>query len=176
MRPKHRPPTSRGEMLLEEFLVPMEMTQSALAEELGLSVQSVNLITKGKRGITAETAGRLGAPRAMVSRQVTAESVEVRKPKPRIVSFRVDEVRWKPCDPRLDGARSSRPGCRRACDLSALTIESCPLSAVWVTPSQAVAATSAAKKILEEALACPDVLIVAACSLPAFVRVDVEAG
>jgi addiction module HigA family antidote len=50
---------SAREMLLEEFLVPMEMTQRALAEELGLSVQSVNLIIKGKRGITAETAVRL---------------------------------------------------------------------------------------------------------------------
>ena len=59
MTPKHRPPTSPGEMLLEEFLVPMEMTQRALAKELGLSVQSVNLIIKGKRGITAETAVRL---------------------------------------------------------------------------------------------------------------------
>jgi addiction module HigA family antidote len=43
-------------MLLEEFLVPMEMTQRALTEDLGLSAQSVNLIIKGKRGITAETA------------------------------------------------------------------------------------------------------------------------
>ena len=47
MIPKHRPPTSPGEMLLEEFLVPMDMTQRALAEELGLSVQTVNLIIKG---------------------------------------------------------------------------------------------------------------------------------
>ena len=37
----------------------MEMTQRALAKELGLSVQSVNLIIKGKRGITPETAVRL---------------------------------------------------------------------------------------------------------------------
>ena len=59
MIPKHRPPTSPGEMLLEEFLIPMGMTQRALAEELEMSVQSVNLIVKGKRGITAETAVRL---------------------------------------------------------------------------------------------------------------------
>lgn len=59
MIPKHRPPTAPGEMLLEEFLVPMGMTQAALAEALGMSVQSVNLIVKGKRGITAETAVRL---------------------------------------------------------------------------------------------------------------------
>lgn len=46
-------------MLLEEFLLPKGMTQRALAEQLGLSVQTVNLIIKGKRGITAETAVRL---------------------------------------------------------------------------------------------------------------------
>lgn len=39
MIPKHRPPTSPGEMLLEEFLQPMGMTQRELAEQLGLSVQ-----------------------------------------------------------------------------------------------------------------------------------------
>ena len=59
MIPKHRPPTAPGEMLLEEFLVPMGMTQRALAEELSVSVQTVNLIVKGKRGITAEMAVRL---------------------------------------------------------------------------------------------------------------------
>ncbi len=59
MIPKHRAPTSPGEMLLEEFLLPKGMTQRALAEQLGLSVQTVNLIIKGKRGITAETAVRL---------------------------------------------------------------------------------------------------------------------
>ena len=59
MIPKHRPPTSPGEMLLDEFLVPIGMTQRALAEELGVSVQTVNLIIKAKRGITAETAVRL---------------------------------------------------------------------------------------------------------------------
>ena len=58
MIPKHRPPTSPGEMLLEEFLKPVGMTQRVLAEETGLSVQSINLIVKGKRGITAETAVR----------------------------------------------------------------------------------------------------------------------
>ncbi len=59
MLPKNRPPTSPGEMLVEEFLRPLGMTQKALAERAGLSVQSVNLIIKGKRGVTAETAVRL---------------------------------------------------------------------------------------------------------------------
>ena len=59
MLPKNRPPTSPGEMLLEEFLRPQGMTQKTLAERTNLSVQSINLIIKGKRGITAETAIRL---------------------------------------------------------------------------------------------------------------------
>lgn len=59
MLPKNRPPTPPGEMLVEEFLRPLGMTQKALAERAGLSVQSVNLIIKGKRGVTAETAVRL---------------------------------------------------------------------------------------------------------------------
>lgn len=46
-------------MLLEEFLLPMGMTQRELAEGLGLSVQAVNLIIEGRTGITAEIAVRL---------------------------------------------------------------------------------------------------------------------
>jgi len=46
-------------MLLEEFLKPLSMTQRSLAERTGLSVQSINLLIRGKRGVTAETAIRL---------------------------------------------------------------------------------------------------------------------
>lgn len=56
MLPKNRPPTHPGEILNEEFLKPLEMTQMALADKMGVSVQTVNLLIKGKRGITAETA------------------------------------------------------------------------------------------------------------------------
>lgn len=59
MLPKHRPPTAPGEMLLEEFLKPLGMTQRDLAERMSMGVQSINLIVNGKRGITAETAVRL---------------------------------------------------------------------------------------------------------------------
>ena len=52
-------PTSPGEILLEEFLKPMKMTQQQLAERMGVGVQTVNLIVNGKRAITAETALRL---------------------------------------------------------------------------------------------------------------------
>ena len=56
MLPKHRIPTHPGEILLEEFLRPLEVTQVAFAEHLGVSVQRVNELIRGKRGITPETA------------------------------------------------------------------------------------------------------------------------
>ena len=57
--PKHRPPTHPGEMLLEEFLRPMSVTQSALAIRLGISFPRLNEIVRGKRGVTPDTALRL---------------------------------------------------------------------------------------------------------------------
>jgi len=49
-------PFHPGEILLEEFLEPMEMSQSAFAEKLGWTKAKLNELIKGKRGITAETA------------------------------------------------------------------------------------------------------------------------
>lgn len=54
--PENRIPTHPGEMLLEEFLNPMELTQVDLAAHIGVPVQRVNEIVRGKRGISAETA------------------------------------------------------------------------------------------------------------------------
>jgi addiction module HigA family antidote len=56
MIPENRIPTHPGEILLEEFLKPLELTQVALARHLGISTQRVNEIVRGKRGITPETA------------------------------------------------------------------------------------------------------------------------
>jgi len=56
MLPKNRPPTPPGEMLLEEYLKPRGLTQVELAARMGVPIQRVNTIVKGKRGITAETA------------------------------------------------------------------------------------------------------------------------
>lgn len=57
--PTHRPPTHPGEMLLEEFLKPLGMTQTELAERIGVPFQRVNSLVKGKRNITPDTALRL---------------------------------------------------------------------------------------------------------------------
>jgi addiction module HigA family antidote len=57
--PKHRPPTHPGEMLLEEFLKPLGVSQSAFAIRLGVSFPRLNEIIRGKRGVTTDTALRL---------------------------------------------------------------------------------------------------------------------
>ena len=49
-----------GEMLLEEFLKPMGIGQVEAARQLGISLNRLNEIVLGKRGITADTALRLG--------------------------------------------------------------------------------------------------------------------
>jgi len=56
MLPENRMPTHPGEVLLEEFLVPMNLSQVAFAEHIGVPVQRVNEIVRGKRGVTPETA------------------------------------------------------------------------------------------------------------------------
>ncbi len=48
-----------GEVLLEEFLVPLGISQNALALAAGVSPRRINEIVLGKRGITADTAVRL---------------------------------------------------------------------------------------------------------------------
>ncbi len=57
--PTHRAPTHPGEMLLEEFLKPLGLSQTELAERLGVSYPRVNELVHGKRDMTPDTALRL---------------------------------------------------------------------------------------------------------------------
>ena len=57
--PVHREPIHPGEMLLEEFLTPMGLTQRDLAEAIQVPYQRINEIVNGRRGITPSTALRL---------------------------------------------------------------------------------------------------------------------
>ncbi len=66
--PTHRPPTHPGEILLEEFLKPLGISQSAFARQLGVSFPRLNEIVNGKRSVTTNTALRLA--------QVTGMSAE----------------------------------------------------------------------------------------------------
>lgn len=53
------PPIHPGEILLEDFLKPMEISQYRLAQSIGVPPRRINEIVHGKRGITADTALRL---------------------------------------------------------------------------------------------------------------------
>ncbi len=57
--PLYRPPTHPGEMLLEEFVKPLRITQSELAIRLGISFPRLNELIRGKRSMTPDTALRL---------------------------------------------------------------------------------------------------------------------
>jgi addiction module HigA family antidote len=57
--PTHGPPTHPGEMLLEEFLKPLGLSQTELARRIGVSYPRVNELVHGKRGMTPDTALRL---------------------------------------------------------------------------------------------------------------------
>lgn len=57
--PTHRTPTHPGEMLREEFLIPMKLTQQELADAIHVPYQRVNELVNARRGVTPSTALRL---------------------------------------------------------------------------------------------------------------------
>ncbi len=56
MIPRHRAPTAPGEILQEEFLRPLGITQTAFAQHIGVPVRRVNEIVRRKRAVSPETA------------------------------------------------------------------------------------------------------------------------
>jgi addiction module HigA family antidote len=56
MIPENRIPTHPGAILSQEFLTPLRISQVAFAAHLGVPVQRINELVRGKRGITPETA------------------------------------------------------------------------------------------------------------------------
>ena len=59
MAPTTIDPIHPGEILLEEFLAPLELSQYRLAKEISVPARRINEIVHGKRGISADTALRL---------------------------------------------------------------------------------------------------------------------
>jgi addiction module HigA family antidote len=59
MASKAHPPIHPGEILLEEVLEPMELSQYRLAKDISVPARRINEIVHGKRGVTADTALRL---------------------------------------------------------------------------------------------------------------------
>ena len=60
MKNKKLPPIHPGEILMEEFLEPMGISQYRLAKDISVPPRRINEIVHGKRAITADTALRLG--------------------------------------------------------------------------------------------------------------------
>lgn len=84
MQRNKRVPTHPGEVLLEEFLVPMELSQVKFAAHIGVPVQRVNEIVRGRRGVSPESAWLLAqalgtTPEFWVNLQ-TAHDLAVQKP------------------------------------------------------------------------------------------------
>lgn len=61
MIPRERIPAPPGEILMEEFLRPLAITQTALARHIGVPVRRVNEIVRGRRAVSPETAQLLAA-------------------------------------------------------------------------------------------------------------------
>jgi addiction module HigA family antidote len=59
MKTKRLAPLHPGEVLFEEFMLPMKISQNELGRALGVSPRRINQIVHGKRGVTADTALRL---------------------------------------------------------------------------------------------------------------------
>ena len=59
MLPKNRLPTHPGEILLEEFLKPLGITQTAFAEHIGVHLPALSELVRGRRGVSATMAWRL---------------------------------------------------------------------------------------------------------------------
>ena len=92
MLPANRIPTHPGEILMEEFLKPLGITQVELAKHLGVSLQRLNEICRGKRGVTPDTAWRLAqafgtTPELWINLQ-TAHDLVRGKPKEKIRRIR----------------------------------------------------------------------------------------
>ena len=87
MIPENRIPTHPGVILSQEFLVPLGITQVALAAHLGVPVQRINELVRGKRGITPETAWLLSqaldtTPEFWINLQATYDLARSRPPVP----------------------------------------------------------------------------------------------
>lgn len=84
MIPENRLPTHPGEILQQEFLVPLDLTQVKLARHLRIPVQRVNELVRGKRGVTPETAwllaGAFGTSPEFWTNLQTAYDLAARRP------------------------------------------------------------------------------------------------
>lgn len=100
-----RKPTSPGEILFEEFLVPLQMTQKELAAHIGCDYKVINRIINEKAGITVHLALKLAAafdttPDFWLNAQMALDLWHQRDQKPKIPSL-ISRRRFKKSDSHL---------------------------------------------------------------------------
>ena len=125
--PTHREPTHPGEMLLEEFLVPMKVSQRELADAIHVPYQRINELVNGRRGVTPSTALRLArvldtSPGYWLNLQTRWDLYHAQ---------RSEEARWQ------RSRRSSRPADSRAYQGLAQSVTS-TIGAARARPAQGV--------------------------------------
>jgi len=86
MLPKKRTTTHPGEILLHEFLEPLELSQSEFARHLEVPIQRINELIRGKRGVTPDTAWLLSkalgtSPEFWMNLQISYELSSIDPPK-----------------------------------------------------------------------------------------------
>jgi addiction module HigA family antidote len=91
-------PVPPGEILNEEFLKPLRMTANALAKSIGVPTNRITAILKGERGITGDTAIRLGtffktSAEFWMNLQMTYELRNAEKALPARVRKRIEDNR-----------------------------------------------------------------------------------
>ena len=92
MLPDRRIPSHPGEILRDEFLDPLGVTQVAFAEHIGVPVQRINEIIRGKRGVTPATAWLLSlalgtTPEFWINLQA-GHDLALNRPKTRVKKLR----------------------------------------------------------------------------------------
>ncbi len=88
----HRKPTSPGEILLHEYLIPLKISQKELAEHLDCDYKVINRIINEKTGVTPEMATKLAAalettPDFWLNAQIAVDLWESRIPRKKIPSL-----------------------------------------------------------------------------------------
>ena len=94
MLPRNRIPTHPGEILREEYLKPLGITQVAFASHIGVPLQRINEIIRGRRGVTPETAWLLSqalgtTPELWLNLQRNHD-LALKRPEKKIQSLRVE--------------------------------------------------------------------------------------
>ena len=100
-------PVSPGEMLAEEFLKPLGMSNYRLAKEIGVPAQRIGEIVAGKRAITADTEALFQLRR--VARFANIERPALRKLKQLDLARRIEDLRAPPAN-RLEQLKGDRAG------------------------------------------------------------------